>query len=40
MSTVERKFCDLTVIYYSKGFSLEESMKKASNLIIKESRSR
>lgn len=40
MGTVERKFCDLTLIYYSKGFNLEEAMKKASNLIVKESRSR
>lgn len=36
MKAIEKKFCYLTVIYYSKGFSISESMKKASNLIIKE----
>ena len=36
MEAVEKKFCYLTVIYYSRGCSISEAMKKASNLIIKE----
>ena len=33
MKAIEKKFCYFTVIYYSKGFSISESMKKASNLV-------
>lgn len=37
MEAVEKKFCYLTVIYYSKGYSLSEAMIKAGILLSKES---
>ena len=36
MEAVEKKFCYLTVIYYSRGCSISEAITQASHLIIKE----